>query len=190
MKNSSNNYEKKNVPSIQCGCSLAETGRNEYDDYNNPLKPLDIIPQGKEIPFVKNVNSYRYDGEEYEDINFTLPPEMENPSSVRDELLVTVMVPSGVHPITFLKENGVDIENSWIFMNNDVVDVLKKMPYKFHQATVAYGEFFRFNNFDTISLQAVKYFNNWKVLLNGEFDGKKFVRIDKPECIIEVMMEK
>jgi len=115
---------------------------------------------------------------------------MENPSSVREEPLVTVVVPSGIHPIAFLKGNGVNIQKSWVFMNNDVADVLRNTPYKFHQATVAYGEFFRFENLDTISLQFVKYFDNWKVLLDWEFDGKKFVRIDKPECIIEVVMEK
>jgi len=189
MKNSNNNYVN-NVPCIHSGCSMAETGWSEYDDFDNPLKPLDIIPEGKENLLVKNVNSYTYNGEDYEDVDFGLPPEMENPSTVREEPLVTVIVPSGVHPITFLKEKGVNIENSWVFINNDVADVLRKMPYKYHQATVAYGEFFRFENFDTISLQFVKYFDNWNVLLDWEFDGKKFVRNDKPECIIEVVMEK
>lgn len=189
MKNSKNN-NVKNVPSIHTGCSMAETGYNDYDDFDHPLKALDIIPEGKEIPFVKTVDSYSADGEDCEVVGFTLPPEMENPSSVREEPLVTVVVPSGVHPITFLKEKGVDIENSWIFMNDDVADVLRKMPYRYHQATVAYGEFFRFENFDTISLQSVKYFDSWKVLLDWEFDGKKFERNDTPECIIEVVMEK
>lgn len=183
-------YNKREVPSIHPGCSMAETGWNEWDDYDNPLKPLDIIPEGKVIHFIERKTEYKGCDGPYVDVKIELPSEFEHPSSVREEPLVTVTVPSGVHPITFLKEKGVDIENSWIFMNNDVVEAIQKMPYRYHQATVAYGEFFRFESLDTISLQSVKYFDSWKVLLDWEFDGKEFVRIDNPVSIIEVVMEK
>ena len=190
MKNNSINNKVNNVPSVHKGCSMAETGWNDYDDFDHPLKPLDIIPKGKEIPFVKTEASYRADGEDYVDIDFKLPPEMESPSSVREETLVTVTVPYGVHPFSYLKAKGVDVSQAWVFVHKDVVDVFRKLPYRFHQETVAYGEFFRFENFDTISLQTVKYFSNWKVILEGRFDEGMFFRPDIPKIIIEVVMEK
>lgn len=100
-------------------------------------------------------------------------------------------VPLGVHPITFLKENGIveGIENAWVFMNKDVVDVLRKMPYKFHQKSVAYGEVFRYENFDIISLQEVKYFSDWKIVREGEINEKRFFMPDAPEVIIEVIID-
>jgi len=64
------------------------------------------------------------------------------------------------------------------------------MPYRYHQATVAYGEFFRFESFDEISLQDVKYFENWKVFLEGKISEKEVYRPDEPKSIIEVVMEK
>ena len=73
MKNSI--YNKREVPSVHSGCSLAETGAGDYDDFDNPLKALDIIPEGKEVPFVKNVNKYVSDGEHYEDVHYDLPTE-------------------------------------------------------------------------------------------------------------------
>ena len=188
MKNSI--YNKREVPSVHSGCSLAETGAGDYDDFDNRLEDLDIIPDGKEISFVRNEDSYRYDGEEHVNVELTLPPKIQNPSSVREEPLVIVVVPVGVHPFTFLKEKGVNMEKSWIFMHNDVVDMLRKMPYRYHQATVAYGEFFRFESFDEISLQDVKYFKKWKILLEGKICGKELYRTDTPERIIEVVMEK
>ena len=187
-----NNFnEKRNVPVIHPGCSLAETGHGEFDDFDNPLAPMNIFPEGKNIQLLEEVERNEgFDGP-YLEITRKLPPELEKqPSSVREEPLVTVTVPSGMHPITCLKEMGIDINNSWVFMNEDVVNMIRKMPYRYHHASVAYGEFFRFENFDTISLQTVKYYDSWNVLLNWEFDGEKFVRDEEPVSIIEVVMEK
>lgn len=192
-KGDSNMKDKNNkayVPYIHPGCSLAETGRGEYDDFDNPLRALDIIPEGKEISFVRTEKTYRFDGEDYVDIKFALPPEMKNPSSIRKEPLIAVIITPGVHPITFLKEKGVNIENAWIFMHEEVVETLRKLPYRYHQKTVAYGEFFRFEDFDTISLQTVQYLPNWRVVLNGQINGKEFSRPSTPECIIELVIEK
>jgi len=186
MKNNSINNKVNYVP------NMAEPRFTDFDDLDNPLKPLDIIPEGKENFLKTEAKPYEYDGEKHMNVSYILTSEIKNPSDVREEQLVRVVVPSGVHPITFLKENGigVDIEKTWIFMNNDVADVLRKMPYKFHQATVAYGEFFRFENFDTISLQKVKYFPDWNVVLEGKIDEKVFGRPEIPQIIIEVIMEK
>ena len=188
MKNSI--YNKREVPTMHPRCSLAETGAGDYDDFDNPLGALNIIPEGTDIQLLEEKEQHDgFDGP-YVDVKLSLPPEVERPSHVRKENLVTVEVPSGVHPFTFLKEKGVDIENSWIFMNDDVVDTLKKMPYRYHQVTVAYGEFFRFESFDEISLQEVEYFKKWKIILEGKICEKEFYRTDSPESIIEVVMAK
>ena len=188
MKNSINNKEK-NVSCIHPGCGFAETGRSDYDDFDNPLKAIDIIPQGTEIRLIETKNVQNGLDGPYLEITRQLPPEVARPSDVRRESLVTVIVPAGEHPIDFLKEIGVDITKAWVFMEEKVVKTLKEFPCKFHQKTVAYGEFFRFENFDTISLQTVEYFDSWRVLFNWEFDGKKFGRTEEPEVIIEVVME-
>ena len=181
----------KYVPSNKHpGCSLAETGLSDYDDFDNPLKPLDIIPKGKEKLLIRTVYSYKSDGEYYEDVFYKLPSEINSPSQVREEFLVSLVVPLGMHPFTFLKEKGVDITNAWIFMNEELVEKLRQFPNKFHQPSVAYGEFFRFESGDSVSLQSVEYFKDWKVLLNWEIDGKKFIRNDMPGYIIEMVMEK
>ena len=183
-------FNKREVPAVHPVCSLAETGRGEYDDFDNPLKPLDIISEGdKELVLKEELKPYGCDG--YTEVNHLLDDKIVSPSQLCKKGLVTVAVPSGVHPITFLKENGIDvgIEKAWVFMKKDVVDVLRKMPYKFHQKSVAYGEIFRYENFDIISLQEVKYFLDWKVVLEGEINGKKFYRPDVPEIIIEVIID-
>ena len=191
MNNNINNTSAK-VPNtrIHSGCSLAATGRFNYDYFDEPLAPFAIIPEETDIQFIKEERAGRGLDGPFVDVKYRLPDGMENPSSVREEPLVTVAVPVGVHPFTFLKEKGVDIENSWIFMNNDVANVLRKMPCRFHQVTIAYGEFFRFEDFDTISLQTVEYFPDWKVIMDGKIGEKEFNRTDKPVSIIEVVMEK
>ena len=188
MKNSI--FNKKEVPAVHPGCSLAETGRGEYDDFDNPLKPLDIIPESKkESVLKKDLKPYVCDGENYEEVKYVLSHEIVNPAQVREEALVTVVIPSGVHPVTFLKEH-LDIEKAWVFMHNDVVQILRDMPRRFYHDTVAYGEFFRFENFDTISLQKVEHFDKWKVLVEWDFGEGVCVREDIPEFIIELVIEK
>ena len=186
MKNSIN--ERRNVPSIHTGCSLAETGYFDYDDYNNPLGELDIV-EGTEVELLEErTQRDGFDGP-YLEIKIKLPPEVKKPADARKEPLVTITVPLGVHPIAFLKEKGVEITKAWVFMDSSVVETMRKSPRRYHQESVAYGEFFRFENFDTISLQEVKYFDTWKVLLEWEFDGEKLQRPEIPETIIEVVME-
>lgn len=185
MKHNTNNSVKTVVPSIKSRCSLAETGKNEYDDYDNPLLPLRIIPHGTEPRWVtEEVEEYEgFDGNSV-NIRRALKPGIYDPSCVREEPVVIITVPEDVHPIAFLKGIVADLNQAWVFVTEKVVERLRKLPTKYHQATVAYGEFFRFENLDTISLQAVKYFDDWKVFLDWEFDGKKFTRKDIPEFII------
>lgn len=188
MKNSI--YNKRKVPSINPRCSLAETGRNDYDDYDNPLKALKVIPEGTEdrwlIEETKECESF--DGE-YLKIERVLRPEVKAPACVRNETLVTITVPEGVHPITFLKETVANLEHAWVFVSKEVAKMLRKLPTKYYQDTVAYGEFFRFETFDEISLQTVEYFDDWKVLCEWEFEGDKFARTANPEFIIQLEMK-
>lgn len=186
MKNSI--YNQKEVPSIHTGCSLAETGASEYDDFDNPLGELDIIPRGTDIHFVEERNEVEgFDGP-YVEVKVTLPLEIQNPSSVRDEPLVTVVVSSGVHPITLF--NPEVINHAWIILDKDVVEKIREFPYKFQQDTISYGEFFRLENNDSFSLQKVKYFEGWRVLQECNIDGTIFQRPKYPEFIIEMVMEK
>lgn len=187
MKNNSIN-NKKEVLYIHPGCSMAETGFDEYDDFDNPLKLFDFVPEGKEVPFERHVENYKADGEEYEDVYLNLPPEIKNPSQVRDEPNVTVNVPVGVHPVTFLKDIGVDFTKAWVFIRKEVVETMRKLPLKYHQNTIAYGEFFRFEDFEEVSLQGVMYLPEWRIILEGKIGGEDFKRIENPECIIEVVM--
>lgn len=177
----------RNVPSIPCGCSLAETGRSEYDDYDNPLKALKVIPEGTEDRWLDKAVEYytAYEEETVEVVN-SLKPGIDSPSDVRDEGIVTITIPKDVHPIEFLKKIVANSDRAWIFVNESIVETLRKLPTKYHQNTVAYGEFFRFENLDTISLQAIEYFDDWKVILDWEFDGEKFTRVDVPEFIIQL----
>ena len=177
-----------NVPCIHSGCNLAETGASDYDNFDAPLGALDIT-EGQDVQLVEERNQRDgFDGP-YVEVKVTLPPQVQNPADVREEPMVTITVPSGVHPITFLKEKGVEITKAWVFMDSNVVKTLRKLPRRYHQNTVAYGEFFRFENLDTISLQEVKYFDHWHVLLEWEFNGEKLQRPEIPETIIEVVME-
>ena len=182
-------YNKREVPSVHPGCSLAETGWNDYDDFDNPLGPMNIIPKAKIETLLEEVAiPYKFDGERYVDITYKLSPEIKSPSEVRDEPHVKVIVPSGVHPFVFLMENGsIDIKNSWVFMNKDVVDVLRRMPCRCHQASMAYGEFFRFENFNEIVLQDVSHFS-WGIIREGKLNGEIFDRPDIPQTIIEVVL--
>lgn len=186
----------KNVPeNVRIGCNMAETGLhdtgwNDYDDFDHPLRPFDIIPEGSDVTLDEVREQCNVDGEEFFDTHYVLPAEFTKPSSVRDESLVTIIVPNGMHPFDFLKQSGVSIEKAWIFMDEDCVEAMRRLPNKFHQATVAYGEFFRFEDNDTISLQAVKYFLTWKIALNCEVEGKTFERPESPECIIQMEMQK
>lgn len=190
MKNNTNNQDKRVVPSVHSGCSLAETGWSEYDDYDNPLKSFKIIPEGTESNWlVDEVNEYDgFDGKSVEIVH-VLKPEIIDPSYVRDEALITITVPEGVHPITFLKENVSNLDQAWVLLSKNVVETLRELPNRYHQKTVAYGEFFRFENFDTVSLQEIEYFDDWKVLLNWEFDKEKFERNDTPDFIIQLKMK-
>lgn len=184
MEDNKNNV---NVPnSIHSGCSLAETGSHDYDDFDNPLAPLDIIPEEADIQFVENCRQM-FDGFDgpYLEVRRVLPSGIKSPSDVRKEILVSVTIPSGEHPIDFLKRH-VEITNAWVFLDSNVLEALRKLPHKFHQATVAYGEFFRFEDFDTISLQEVQYFDDWKVLKNWNFDGEEFSRVDTPDFIVQL----
>lgn len=182
-------FNKRQVPVMHPGCSLAETGAAEFDDFDNPLKPLDIVPVGTDILVEMESVWESFDGRHVE-VYLKLPEGIENPSSVRQESHEIVVVPLGVHPVTFLKEKGVDITTAWVFMHEEVVKTLRKLPCRFHQKTVAYGEFFRFEDFDTMSLQEVEYFPKWRVVYEGEINEKRFHRNDTPERIIEVVMEK
>lgn len=188
MKNSI--YNKREVPSVHLGCSMAETG--VYDDFDNPLKALNIIPENKEnTVLVRTVEKFISDGEYHEEVRCELSSEIENPSHVMDErFTIMVVVPSGVHPFTYLKEIGVDMTKDWVFLHEDVVDVLRKLPCMYHQETVAYGEFFRFEDFDEVSLQKVKYFADWKVILEGKINEEEFYRPERLESVIEVVMGK
>lgn len=188
MKNSI--YNKREVPSIHPGCSLAETGASDYDDFDNPLEALEIIPKGKENEWLfKQVRTYMgFDGETVE-VKYMLSPEAKAPSYVREEALVTITVPEGVHPITFLKETVANLEHAWVFVSKEVAERLRKLPTKYYQDTVAYGEFFRFETFDEISLQKVKYFDDWKVLYEWSFERERFMRPDAPEFIIQLEMK-
>lgn len=189
MKNSI--YTKREVPVMHPGCSMAETGAGDWDDFDNPLGEFNIIPEGKESLLVRNVDEYRFDGETQKEVYYTLPSEIEKPSSIRDESVITVFVPSDVHPFSYLKEIGIDITKAaWIFLHKDVIDVLRKLPWRHYLDTVAYGEFFRFEDFDTVSLQKVEYFPEWKVILEGKVGEQEFYRPDTPEYIIELVMEK
>lgn len=185
MKNSI--YNKKEVPAMQI-CSQAENYL--YDDVDNPLGEFDIIPEGKkDTVLVKTVENYVSDGENYEDVHYSLSTGIENLSDVLEEPNVKVIVPFGVHPFAYLKEIGVDFTKSWVFMHEEVVDTLRKLPYKHHLDTVAYGEFFRFEDYDTMSLQKVEYFPKWKVILEGKLSTEEFYRPESPEAIIEVVMK-
>ena len=149
-------FNKKEVPAVHPGCSLAETGRNEYDDFDNPLKPFNLIPEEeKEVVLKKELTPYECDGEKHVGVNYVLSDEIVSPSQLCKKSVVIVAVPSGVHPITFLKENGIveGIEKAWIFLNIDVIETLRKLPIRFYHDTVAYGEFFRFPCMDEVVLQ-------------------------------------
>ena len=186
MKNSI--YNKREVPSVHFGCSMAETGASDYDDFDNPLAPLNVIPEGKDILFVENRTEYTGIDGKYEDVKRELPAGLENPSSVREEPLVTVVVSSGVHPITLV--NPEVINHAWIFYRKDVVEEIRKFPYKYQQDSIAYGEFFRLENCDSFSLQKVEYFEGWRVLRECEINGIVYQRPEVPEYIIELVMEK
>ena len=81
------------------------------------------------------------------------------------------------------------MDKELFFLHKNVVDVLRSRPLKYHQKTVAYGEFFRFEDLDEISLQEVEHFTDWKIIFEGKIDGEVFYRPDTPELIIEVVME-
>lgn len=184
MKNSI--YNEREVPMMHPRCSMAETGAGDYDDFDNPLKSFNIIPEGKEDLLIRHVEAYKYDGENHEEVSYTLPCGIENPSSVREEPLVTVVVSSEVHPITLL--NPEVIKNAWIFCKEDVVEEIRKFPYRYQQDTIAYGEFFRLENCDSFSLQKVEHFEGWRVLRECEINGTVYQRPDVPEYIIELVM--
>ena len=182
-------YTEREVPMMHPGCSMAETGANDYDDFDNPLPEFKVIPEGKEIPFVKKEEETVYDGSDsYKHIEYSLPPEIKTPADVREEPRVTVVIPKGVHPFTYLKDSGVDFTKAWIFLRKDVVETLRKLPVHFHHDTVAYGEFFRFVDLNEISLQKIEYFPDWKMIFEGKLGGEEFYRTETPECIIEVVM--
>ena len=188
MKNSI--YEtNREVPSVHTGCSLAETGWNEYDDFDNSLKPLNVIPGEKkdEVLQEKFISSQGFDGY-YDDKKLELLPEFTKPSSLRTEPLVTITVPSGIHPITLLKPEV--INHAWIILDKDVVEKIKDFTYKFKQNTFAFGEFFRLENNDTFTLQKIEYFEGWRVLRECNIDGVIFQRPECPEFIVEMIMEK
>jgi len=189
MKDNKNN-NVNNVPSIHSGCSLAETGWNDYDDFDNPLGELKIIPKEKEGLLVRNVEAYKVDGEYHKEVSYILPSDIQNPSSILEKATVTVAVPSGIHPITFLIGKGIDISEAWVFLHEDVVDVLRKLPCRYHQNTVARGEFFRFEDFTEISLQNVEYFPKWKAIFETKIKGGTIFSPWVPGFIIEVVMEK
>lgn len=189
MKNNSI-YNKREVPGVHTGCSMAETGAYDYDDFDNPLGKLNIISKEKECLLVRNVDTYQYDGENHANVYYTLSSEIQNPSSVREETTIKVVVPSGIHPITFLRERiMIDVSEAWVFLHKDVVDVLRKLPCRYHQNTVASGEFFRFEDFTEISLQEVEYFSKWKVIFELRDDEGMILRPWLPKFIIEVVME-
>jgi len=190
MKNNSI-YTEREVPSVHPGCTLAETGAGDYDDFDNPLKSFNVIPEGKEdTVLVRTVKKYISDGEYHEDFHYELSSEIECPSdALEEQFSITVVVPSGVHPFDYLKKSGVNIANAWVFMHKEVVDNLRTLPYKHHLETVAFGEFFRFEDCDTISLQCVEHFPNWKVILVGKINEEDFYRPESPETIIEVVMK-
>lgn len=183
-------YNKKEVPTTihTTGCSMAETGRNDYDDFNKPLKPLNVIPEEKKDEVLKEnyIPCKGYDGD-YMDVKLELLPEFTKPSALRPEPLVTVTVPAGIHPIALLNPEA--INQAWIILNPEVVKELRKFPYKFQQDTVAYGEFFRLENNDSFSLQEVKYFEGWRVIRECNIDGVVYQRPENPEFIIEMVME-
>lgn len=183
MKNSI--YNKKEVP--ERICSMAE--EYLYDDFDNPLGSFGIIPKGKEdTVLVKTVENYVSDGEYYEDVHYELSTNIQSPSDAMDEhFTLVIVIPEGVHPFTYLKE-CVDMNKEWIFLNKDVVEVLRKAPCKYYQKTIAYGEFFRFEDFDEVSLQDVQHFTDWKVILEGKISTEEFYRPERPETIIEVVM--
>jgi len=189
MKNSSSNMRE--VPRIHPGCSMAETGYNDYDDFDNPLRPLDIIPEDRKGKVLSEEKTQEkgYDGY-YVDKKLELLPEFTKPSSVREEQYVTILIPSsgGVDFVTLF--GGINFKKAWVFMNEDVVEELRKHPYKYHNKTVAYGEIFRLEDNDTFWLQDVKYFDGWKVLLKCEINGEVFHRLEKPEFIIQFEMMK
>ena len=187
MKNSI--YTEREVPMMHPGCSMAETGASDYDDFDNPLPAFNVIPEGKEIPFVKKECSTPYDGSEcYKYTEYILPSDIKTPADVREEPRITVVIPEGIHPFTYLKESGVDFTKTWIFLSMDVIATMRKLPVHFHHATVAYGEFFRFVDLNEISLQKVEHFPDWKMIFEGKLDDEEFYRTETPECIIEVVM--
>lgn len=188
MKNSI--YDKRQVPSIHTGCSLAETGAGDYDDFDNPLKELEVIPEGTEEKWLLTMDKkyMGFDGEITE-VEHVLKPEVKSPEFVREEPLITITVPEKVHPIIFLKETVANLEHAWVFISKDVEAKLRELPIMYHQNTVAYGEFFRFENFDEISLQRVKYFDDWKVFYEWKFNDENFTRTDTPEFIIQLEMQ-
>jgi len=190
MKNSTNN-NVNDVPSIHTGCSMAETGRNDYDDFDNPLKPMDIIPEAQknEVLVERRTQCQGYDGP-YEEIEVKLLPEFRKPASVREESHITLYIPSGVHFLDLFKEKSENLEKTWIFLHKDVVEELRKFPIKFYHDSVAYGEIFRLKNDDSFSLQEVEFYHDWKVLLNCEIDDKKISRCEKPEVIIQLELIK
>lgn len=181
---------KKEVPSIHPGCSLAETGWNEWDNYDDPLGALNPIPEGKQSLVQQVIEPYESEGDRYVNVHYALPSEFTKPSDIRDEPKVIIEVPSGVHPFSYLKEQGVDFDNAWVFMHEEVVETIRKLPYRYYQDTVAYGEFFRFEDLDKVYLQKVEYFPDWKVILEGEIADELFCRPDIPPAIIEVVMAK
>lgn len=187
MKNSI--YSKREVPSIHPGCSLAETGAGDYDDFDNPLGAFDIVSEEKKKEVLtKKIETWKgYDGECTE-VEFVLKPEIKFPSSVRNEHLKLIPILYGDDPFISLKNMGIDFENSWVLISGAIVDALRKKPCSYHHETIAYGEFFRFLDGDEISLQNVKYFEKWKIILEGKICGKEFYRADKPTHIYEVFI--
>ena len=189
MKNISKNIEERNVPSIHPGCSLAETGWNDYDDFDNPLKALDIIPEDTK-KMVLEEKSIPCEGEDesYVVVKYQLKPGFTTPASVRTESHMNLILSAGVHFMPLFKEKGVNLEKAWVFMDEKFVEELRKFPYKHHLDTVAYGEFFRLPNNDTFSLQEVEYFEGWRVVCKWQIDGKGFVRPETPQIIIQLTL--
>ena len=181
MKNSLNNNENY-VP------SMAEPRFADFDDLDNPLKSFKVIPEEKkDYVLQEKENPCNGDGGSYVDTKLELLPEFTKPSSLREEPLVTITVPSGIHPITLIKPEV--INHAWIILSKDVVEKLREFSYKFKQNTIAYGEFFRLENDDSFYLQRVEHFDGWRVLRECQINGETFRVPECPEFIIEMTIE-
>ena len=182
----SNLDSKKSVPSIHPGCSLAETGGNEYDDFDHPLEPMLVVDESsmieERIPYNDGIDG------PYVEVKKRLPDGIQTPADAREETVITIAI-KNFHPLFAVKKLIADVTSAWIFLDPQAVKYLEEFQYKFRQNSVSRGKFFRLPNNDTFALQQVKYFEGWECLHEWEIDGKKFERTETPEFIIQVVMK-